>query len=147
MRALIFVAALVMLASCAATTDRHGYSTQYRLEGATEMVDANAIEQLHQAASAAVLANRFDSDIRLIRSPPPVMSPEDTDKRVAGSVVVDVVFSESSDVEGVTVVRSTKDSLSESAKAAVRQWRITPATRSGKPSKVVVRQTFEFNVL
>jgi len=140
------VVASLLLPGCAA--DRHRYHSTYVLAGQTEELDGKTAEAAHVSATNSKglggASARFDRPLRLLRAPQPVMSPQDTDARVVGEVVVRVVFDEAGVVERVLVVRSTKESLSKSVVDAVSQWRIAPATRDGKPSKVVAQQAFDF---
>ncbi len=72
------------------------------------------------------------------------MSPADTDARVTGKVIVQLVFGETGHVESVAILESSKESLTDAVQQAVRQWRIVPATTAGRPAKVVAKQAFNF---
>jgi TonB family protein len=142
----LFVTCVVLLsAGCA--SPRYYYST-YQVAGATTQLTAASAEEVHLAAvnSNALVADtpKFDTPIRLVRAPQPAMSREDTDARVIGRVVVEVVFGESGAVESTRILESTKESLSEAVIAAVSRWAIAPLTREGKPVKLVARQPFAF---
>jgi len=53
-------------------------------------------------------------------------------------------FDEFGLVEETNVVSSTNDSMAAAVKSAVSQWKITPVSVAGKPTKFVVRQPFRF---
>lgn len=137
----------VVLAGCTSTS-QHRYWSTYQVEGHDGELDGKSAEQVQILVANSVLgklpAQRYDKPVRLVRAPQPVMSPADTDSRIVGRVVADLLFSESGDVESVSIVESSKDSLAASVTAAVQQWRITPATKDGKPVKVRARQVFDF---
>lgn len=137
---------LASLVGCASPAT--GYYSTYQVDGSKEL-SGKAAEQTFLGATAATEANSpaarsFDLPLKLISAPQPVMSREDTDQHVVGSVVVAVQFNEAGAVERTSILSSSKDSLSQAVLAAVSQWRIAPATRDGKPQKVTVRQSFGF---
>jgi TonB family protein len=65
---------------------------------------------------------------------------EDRDATVALQIVVDA----SGRVEAARVVRSAGHAFDEAALSAVRNYRFTPAERSGRPVRVRMAWTVEF---
>jgi TonB family protein len=61
-------------------------------------------------------------------------------------VVLKVVIDERGRVGDVEVMRSVGHGFDEAAVAAVRQWKFRPATRNGKPIKVVHVIPFDFRL-
>jgi TonB family protein len=76
----------------------------------------------------------------------PVYPEEAQRARLEGLVVLKVVIDEHGKVGNVEVLRSVGHGFDEAAVAAVRQWRFRPATRDGKPIKVVHVIPFEFRL-
>lgn len=65
---------------------------------------------------------------------------------VQGAVVVDAVIDEQGRVTEVRILRGLPMGLDREAVAAVKQWRFTPATLSGKPVKVYFSLTVNFRI-
>jgi protein TonB len=63
--------------------------------------------------------------------------------RVTGEVVVNVVISPTGSVESVKVVRGNT-LLTNAAISAVKRWKFTPQTASGKPVGVEANLSFSF---
>jgi TonB family protein len=146
MRHLLLLTAL--LAGCA-TSGSGGarYYGTYEVNGTQPLGGAAAEVAFASAAESASITSGnlpFDHPLRLLRAPQPMMSRDDIDHNVVGEVALRIEFSESGSVERMTILNSSKDSLSEAVLAAVRQWRIAPATRAGVAQKVTARQTFKF---
>ena len=67
-------------------------------------------------------------------------------RELEGSVVVETVIDEEGNPTEVRVVRGLLDSMDAAALEAVRKWRFQPATRHGKPVRVVFRVTVDFKL-
>jgi TonB family protein len=141
---LFSVCVALLAAGCASPR----YYSTYQIAGSTAPLTAASAEAAHLAAvnSKALVGDsaKFDMPIRLVHAPQPVMSRADTDAKVIGRVVVEIVFGESGAVERTHILESTKESLSEAVITAVSRWAIAPLTREGKPAKLVARQPFAF---
>ncbi len=61
-----------------------------------------------------------------------------------GVVVLQVTVAEDGSVKDVTVLRPQSDGLTESAVAAVRQWKYKPAERNGKKIELAVSEVLVF---
>jgi hypothetical protein len=86
-----------------------GYGSFYEV-GGSRKVDGQTAEQLYAAAvtssQAASGVHHFDKPLAILRAPQPRMSPEDTDQRVVGRVVIEVVFNEAGLVETSGVIEN-----------------------------------------
>lgn len=125
------------------------YRSTYQVGSSGPELSAGAAEKVHRdLANAGQFqggdARRYDTPVRFLRSPQPVMAPEDIDADVAGRVTVEILFGESGAVATTRVVESTKASLSDAVLSAVRQWRIAPLTVEGRPATLLARQSFVF---
>lgn len=147
MRSILGLALLASLVACA-NKPKDGHANAYQLVGIEGRVDGATAERLHRDASNKLLRQEFADDhdrpVQLLWAPQPVMSPAGLIGREKGVVVVDILFSHTGAVERIDVVESTGESFSRTVRAAVRQWRIAPATKAGKPVGVRARQEFEF---
>jgi protein TonB len=76
----------------------------------------------------------------------PVYPEEAQQAGLEGLVVLKVVIDERGRVGEIEVLRGVGHGLDEAAVAAVRQWRFRPATRDGKPIKVVHVIPFDFRL-
>ena len=112
-----------LIQGCASPGPTGRYYSVYEVKGSPQ-IGATAAESALAAAVAASSVGRFDKPIALLRAPQPVMPPEDTEQRVVGRVVVEIHFSESGLVDNVTVVSSSKPSLTEAVLRAVSAWQI-----------------------
>jgi TonB family protein len=142
-----FIFGALFLAGCA-SKPTYRYYSEYRVNGGPKEVSGAAAAEAHKNAANAILeqrtSGRFDNPIRVLSSPQPVTPPAATDDRIEGEVKVQILFGESGTVEDVQVLESPHALLTDAVLEAVRRWRITPATVSGKPAKITVRQTFAF---
>ena len=145
-RSLVLVS-FAILAGCS-SAPQYRYWNTYKVEGAEGQVDGRSAEQLQIAAANSTIeravVGTVNNAFKLVRAPQPVMSPEDIDNRVTGEVRAVILFAESGEVESVAIVESSKESLSISVRQAVQQWRITPPTAAGKPTKMRIGQVFSF---
>ena len=139
---------VALLAGCATGgSGEMGYYSTYEVNGSDGLSGAAAEVALASAAEAARVNSGvppFDQPLQLLRAPQPVMSRDDIEHNATGEMVVRILFSELGSVERTTILKSTKESLSEAVLAAVQLWRIAPATRGGTPQKVTAHQTFRF---
>ena len=146
MKRLILAIAVLFLGGCASQSPVR-YWSEYGV-GPLEGLGTNAAEDVHKArvtsGAFADAGKRYDGAPKLLRAPQPVMSPGDTDQRVSGVVIAQIDFNEQGLVERITIVESSKSSLSAAVIKAVSQWQISPVTRDGKPVKLVVSQSFGF---
>ncbi len=66
--------------------------------------------------------------------------------RLQGAVVLDLIIAKDGSVESIRVLNGLPMGLTESAVAAVRQWRFEPSTFRGRPVKVHYRLTVRFSL-
>jgi len=73
--------------------------------------------------------------------------PEEARKaKIMGIVIVETVINENGTVDGIEVVESPDESLSEAAVEAVRQWTFEPALCDGRPVGVYYNVTLKFHL-
>jgi TonB family protein len=144
------IGVLCLLAAGCASPGRTtgGYYSVYSLGTADgrQLSEREAEEAHRDAINARQIGGdqKFDSPVRMLFAPQPVMPPEDTEAAVVGRVTVRITFGEDGAVEQTQILESTKQSLSEAVLAAVSRWKVAPLTSEGKPAKLVARQTFSF---
>ena len=80
---------------------------------------------------------------KLSHSVSPVYPSELLDKGVEGKAVVQVVVTESGDVENVELISADHPEFGTAAVDAVKQWKFDPATQDGK----AIRMTVQFPIL
>src|SRR5262249_21713547 len=68
------------------------------------------------------------------------------DRRIQGSVVLEVVVTASGLPSQMRVMRSLDEGLDEEAIKAVREWKFTPGRLSGTPVPVVVTIVLDFTI-
>jgi len=147
MRSVVVLACSVAILAGCAIERRPRYYSEYEIAGEATELSASQAEVAHIAASNAKLQStttKYDKPLQLLSAPQPIMPPADTEARVIGRVVAELLFAESGEVQSVSIIESTKESLAQAVHHAVSQWRIAPATSEGKPTKVVARQAFNF---
>ncbi|MGD9252853.1 MAG: M56 family metallopeptidase [Holophagae bacterium] len=121
--------------------------------GGTESIDDGA------QASAKKKQPPSDSPLRLKESDSTcedIVHPKPTSKvqpvypetarqeKVVGLVLLETIISDTGEVEGITVVDSPDERLSEAAKTAVEQWTFEPALCEGQPVGVYFNVTIKF---
>jgi TonB family protein len=102
----------------------------------------DAGSDLPVAAGGGVIRPEVIESSRVI----PVYPEEAQRAGLEGLVVLKVVIDERGRVGDVEVMRSVGHGFDEAAVAAVRQWKFRPATRNGKPIKVVHVIPFDFRL-
>lgn len=85
---------------------------------------------------------------QLIMGNPPAYPESVRRFRIAGTVVINMLISETGDVIDARTVRGIKDypAFERAAESAVRKWRFRPAIKDGVPVKVWKAQTFAFKL-
>ena len=134
----------LFLTACAQSA---GYGNTYEVGGSGPVHASDAERTFITQASELKGGAQFrDKPLRFLHAPQPTMPPEAIRGGVTGDVVVDLFFDEQGHVERVTVRSSTSELLSNAVVSATSQWQIEPVTMSGKPTKFVARQKFQFRL-
>lgn len=95
----------------------------------------------------AVLAeSQVSSPARVVAAAPPAYPPAARAAQVEADVGLELIVDASGRVADARVVRPAGYGFSESALAAVRQYRFTPAQRAGAPVRVRMRWTVQFRL-
>jgi TonB family protein len=81
---------------------------------------------------------------RLVKKVDPAYTPAAKEARVSGTVILRILVGKTGEVEDVEVLKGLPKGLTESAIAAVRQWRYEPATIDGRPAPVLFTITVNF---
>ncbi len=76
----------------------------------------------------------------------PVYPPAALKARLAGLVILQVLLGKDGAVRDVTVLRPGSMGMTESAEAAVRQWRYEPALLNGRPVEALMTVTVTFTL-
>jgi periplasmic protein TonB len=63
---------------------------------------------------------------------------------IHGTVLIETIVGENGCTEGVKVVRKVNPQLDDLAMQAVNSWKFSPATKDGKPVKVMITVPVEF---
>jgi TonB family protein len=83
---------------------------------------------------------------RLLTQVRPVYPPEAFEKRIEGTVELEILIGATGDVEAACVIRG-KPGLDAAAVNCVRQWKFTPAAlEDGKPVPTVARAPVTFRI-
>jgi TonB family protein len=83
---------------------------------------------------------------RLIAQVRPSYTPNALDRRVQGSVVLEVIVTTTGVPSEIRVVRSLDADLDDEAIKAVRGWKFVPGQMSGKPVPVLVTIVLDFTI-
>jgi TonB family protein len=83
---------------------------------------------------------------RPLEQPPPRYSEAARRARIQGPVVLALILGEDGRVASLEVVRGLPFGLSEAAAEAVARWRYEPATLGGRPVKVRMTVTVNFEL-
>lgn len=95
---------------------------------------------------AAVAESQVSSPARVVAASPPAYPPAARAAQVEADVGLELVVDASGRVAEARVVRPAGYGFSESALAAVRAYRFSPALRAGAPVRVRMRWTVQFRL-
>lgn len=124
------------------------YSTSYSIGG--KMVADSSEVNNYLAQRIATDSRELSTGaapaqpLRLLKGGPPTMPADAVDRKIEGTVQVELLFGESGEVEDVKILRTPHEVLSKAVIAAVSSWRIEPRVQDGKPRKQRTRQEFTF---
>ncbi len=105
---------------------------------------AGALTLLLAFGAAAAPAPAPVQPPALLEAVEPEMPPEMQARGLRGEVIVQIVIEADGSVSKVTVVRSAGPEFDESAMAAARKLRFSPATQGGKAVRVAIQYRFVF---
>ena len=63
---------------------------------------------------------------------------------IQGTILLEAIVSQSGCTDSVRVIRKLNPELDEIAKASLNSWKLKPATKDGKPVKVIVQIEVSF---
>jgi TonB family protein len=109
-----------------------------RKGGFDEVKTVNAPVQLAPAASPV-------HALEILDKPKPDYTEEARRRKIEGDVLLDVIFTATSEVRVLRVVQGLGYGLNENAISAARRIRFTPASQSGSPidQRVTIRVVFQ----
>lgn len=123
------------------------YSSSYAI-GANAVADSEVNSYLAHAIAteSRMLGSGAPpaQPMRLLKGGPPSMPPEAIDRKIEGTVHVELQFDESGGVEDIKILSTPHEVLSAAVIAAVSNWRIERRVQDGKPTKLRTRQMFTF---
>jgi TonB family protein len=85
-----------------------------------------------------------DEKVRLLKKPEPSYTDEARANKIAGTVILKVVFTSKGTVENIRVVRSLPDGLTERAIEAAKKIKFVPATKDGHPVSMWIQLEYNF---
>jgi TonB family protein len=108
-----------------------------------------ALSRQHTAQEGENQIYRVGGDVhapKLLNRVEPAYPQAARQARIDGVVILEAVISASGDVTDIAVLKSVHPLIDAAAVRAVRQWRYSPATRSGSPVSVYLTVTTTFNL-
>jgi TonB family protein len=141
----LLLAFATLVSGCA--SNNGGYQSRYRIGSSEEVVGVQAERTLaDKVASESVLSSgkRPETMPTLLHSVLPQMPAEAINQKIEGTVVVEIRFNASGDAEEVKVLSSPHELLATAVVSAIRQWKLAPRYKDGKPVPTVARQSFVF---
>lgn len=72
--------------------------------------------------------------------------PEAMKKGIEGSVLFEIVVSETGEVDSISIINGIDPSMDSSALAAIRQFTFSPATAGGEPVAVMIQYEYHFTL-
>jgi periplasmic protein TonB len=87
-----------------------------------------------------------DQKARILEKPEPVYTQAARQNQINGAVALSVVLTASGQVTDIKVVAGLPDGLNESAIAAARLLKFTPATLDGRPVSMHIQLVYYFNL-
>jgi TonB family protein len=96
--------------------------------------------------SRVFTGKEVDQKARILEKPEPVYTEAARQNQINGTVVLSVVFAASGQVTDIKVVNGLPDGLNESAIAAARRIKFTPAIKDGRPVSMYMQTMYNFNL-
>jgi periplasmic protein TonB len=112
----------------------------------TAQVDLLAAASAKPAAAPEMNVDSVDSAPASISRPAPAYPPAARQMKIEGSVLLQVLVTETGEVGEVRVVRASSQVFAQAARDAVKRWRYTPATKDGAVVKTWIVETIDFKV-
>ena len=91
-----------------------------------------------------VTAGQPDEKVRLLKKPEPSYTDEARKNKIAGTVILKVVFTSKGTVENIRVVRELPDGLTERAIEAAKKIKFVPAMKDGHPVSMWMQLEYNF---
>src|SRR5882724_3913118 len=94
-------------------------------------------------ATASPTSPGDSTELMVIKAPKPSYPMEATKKGVQGKVWIQLLISETGDVESADII-SGDPNLARAVQDAMKKWKFKPYIRNGKPVKVNTKMPFDF---
>ncbi|MBC7602505.1 MAG: energy transducer TonB [Ramlibacter sp.] len=121
-------------------TNAYGVSASGLNQHCPNSVFAERIE----AETALASGQRLEQPLRMLRGSPPMMPSRAIDRKIEGTVEVEITVAESGSVKSVKVLHSPHELLSAAVVSAVSLWQLAPRIIDGRPTQFTARQKFTF---
>jgi len=106
--------------------------------------EPDGIEVSEHTGEWIYTGREVDVKARLLSKPEPNYTEDARKNRIAGTVVLKVVFAKSGQVENIRVVSGLPYGLTERVIIAAKKIRFTPATKDGNPVSMWMQLEYEF---
>lgn len=90
------------------------------------------------------IGKETDQKVRLLTKPEPSYTKEARANKIAGTVILKVVFTSRGTVENIHVVRELPNGLTERAIEAAKKIKFVPATKDGHPVSMWIQLEYNF---
>jgi TonB family protein len=147
MSSISHVVILCCLVCGCATEPYPGYSSTYQIGKSDAVISKNADAVFAERVATETRlpsGQPLDEPLKLLVSVLPRMPPQAIEQKLEGTVTVRITFDEPGNVDSISVLSSPHELLTLAVLTAMRQWKLSPRLKDGKPIKTVARQSFTF---
>ncbi len=106
--------------------------------------NADGIKVTDGPGDQIVASKQADEKVRFLKKPEPSYTDEARKNKIAGTVILKVVFTSSGTVENIRVVRELPDGLTERAIEAAKKIKFVPAMKDGHPVSMWIQLEYNF---
>lgn len=140
-----FAAAATSDATNAAVKQFFSSITLVKPKEATEILEGPGMPLVLDTGERIYTGKEVTTKARLISKPEPQFTEEARRKRISGTVVLQVVFSKTGEVNSIQVVVGLSYGLTERSINAAREIKFVPATKDGQPVSTWIQLEYNFN--
>jgi TonB family protein len=112
---------------------------------ATEILEGPGMPLILDSGERIYTGKEVTTKARLISKPEPQFTEEARRKRISGTVVLQVIFSKTGEVNSIQVVVGLPYGLTERCINAAREIKFVPATKDGQPVSTWIQLEYNFN--
>src|SRR3569832_865904 len=121
----------------------HEYQVQRQLEISADSF-LYTIEVSDGQGDRIYIGKETDQKVRLLTKPEPSYTQEARANKIAGTVILKVVFTSRGTVENIHVIRELPNGLTERAIEAAKKIKFTPAVKDGHPVSMWMQLEYVF---